>query len=171
MDSLSGLTKLAYEKGLLDKKKLPGGSASTPASLFPTGGDNVDISPGAALDYLKAQAADLKISLPGTIASALLQPVSDNVVSQEPLNALLTQFVNPAQTFLSSKSANSLSPEQMKSLQQEVVNLKEFIPTMMANTLLAPLMQSSGDSINSILQSMSGQLASLSSQVRQKIQV
>lgn len=171
MDSLSGLTKLVYDTNILGKKSSSGNSASStnPPSAS-VEGDLVNISPENVLDYIKGQAAYLKNSLPSIITNSLLQPVSDSVTGQDPLNALLNQFVNPTQVFLSSKVSNNLSPEQMKSLQQEIAGLKNYLPTMMANTLLGPL-QNTGSPLDGILQSMSNQLGDLASQVRQKAQV
>lgn len=171
MDSLSGLTKLVYDTNILGKKSSSGNpvSSTNPPSAS-VEGDLVNISPDNVLDYIKGQATDLKNSLPSIITNSLLQPVSDSVISQDPLNALLNQFVNPTQAFLSSKVSNNFSPEQMKSLQQEIAGLKNYLPTMMANTLLGPL-QNTGSPLDGILQSMSNQLGDLASQVQQKAQV
>ena len=164
MDALSGLAKLVYDT--TGKKPTTSNSASTTIPSATTGTDSVNISPANTLDYLKTQAASLKASLPGMIANSSLQSSS----SPDPLSALLDQFVNPTQTLLSSNPAGNFSPQQLAALQQEVASLKDSLPTMTANSLLAPLMSSSGDSINGILQNMSDQLVNLAGQIQQKTQ-
>lgn len=168
MDSLSGLTKLVYDS-TIGKKSSSGSTTSAPSaspSSATNGIDLVNISPNNVLDYIKGQAASLKSSLPGIIASALL-PGSNSAGNQDPLNALMNQFVNPAQSLLSPNA--NLSQDQLTSLQQEVAGLKNFLPGMMANSLLAPL-QGKSNSLDSILQNMTNQLSNLGNQVQQKIQ-
>lgn len=168
MDSLSGLTKLVYDSSI--GKKSTGSASATPSSTSSSSANNgidlVNISPENVLDYIKNQAANLKSSLPGIIASALL-PGSNNAGTEDPLNALMNQFVNPAQSLLT-PSAN-LSQEQLTSLQQEVAGLKNYLPGMMASSLLAPL-QGKSYSLDNILQNMSNHLDNLANQVQQKIQ-
>lgn len=170
MDSLSGLTKLVYDstagKKSTSGNSTPVASPSTTASPANSGVDLVNISPNNVLDYIKNQAANLKSSLPGIIASSLL-PGSNSSSNQGPLNALMNQFVNPAQSLLTPNA--NLSQNQLTSLQQEVAGLKNYLPGMMANSLLAPL-QGTSNSLDSILQSMSNQLGNLANQVQQKIQ-
>jgi hypothetical protein len=168
MDSLSGLTKLVYDS-TLGKKSTSSTSATSPSTSAPSANNGIDlvnISPNNVLDYIKSQAANLKSSLPGIIASSLL-PGSNSANTQDPLNALMNQFVNPAQSLLSSNA--NLSNNQLTSLQQEVASMKNYLPGMMANSLLAPL-QGTSNSLDSILQSMSSQLTNLADQVQQKIQ-
>lgn len=169
MDSLSGLTKLVYDT-TIGKKSSSGNTASTNPSTSTSPGeiDLVNISPENVLNYIKSQAASLKSSLPGIITNSLLAG-ANSTNTQDPLNALMNQFVNPAQSLLSSNPPNNLSPEQLKTLQQQVAGLKNYLPTMLSNSLLAPL-QDTGNSLDSLLQSMTDQLTDLANQVQQKIQ-
>lgn len=174
MDSLNGLTKIVHN-ATVGKKSSSSDSASaakTASSNAPSSavgdGDLVNISPSSTLDYIKSQAADLKVSLPGMLASSLLQPVADDANSQNPLNALLNKFVNPARSFLASSNSSDISKEQLKSLQEEVVSLKNHLPALLSNALLTPL-QGTGNSADSIVQSLSNHLTDLATQVQQKI--
>ncbi len=170
MDSLSGLTKLVYDTSV-GKKSSSGTTASTHPSTSAaasSGEELVNISPDNVLDYIKSQAANLKSSLPGIIVSSLL-PGANSTSAQDPLTALMNQFVNPAQSLLSLPSPNNLSQEQLQTLQQQVAGLKNYLPTMLSNSLLAPL-QDKGNSLDSLLQSMTNQLTDLATQVQQKIQ-
>lgn len=168
VDPITGLTKLVANSPALSKSSLsdstePASSASASAS------DRVDLSANAALINIRAQAARLKAELPGLIANSILQPVSDDVNSQDPLSVLTNQFADPVQNFLASPAAKNLTQTQLQSLRQDVAGLRDFIPQMQANSLLAPLEDDSG-SVGNILGAMSSRLTGLADLVLQKIQ-
>lgn len=169
VDPIAGLTKLVANSPALNKKSSPSDSTQPASSASSSVGDRVDLSANAALINIRAQAAQLKAELPGLIANSILQPASDSVNSQDPLSVLTNLFTDPVQTFLASPAAKNLAETQLQALRQDVAGLRDFIPQMQADSLLAPLADKSG-SADSILGAMSSRLADLADLVLQKIQ-
>lgn len=75
--------------------------------------DKVDISQKLNVNYLRVQAGVLKNELPGMIANSLLAPLSEGMVSNDPLNSILSRLVNPAKSLLASTAADNFSKDQL----------------------------------------------------------
>jgi|GEM_PF-6834137 len=133
--------------------------------------DRVDIAGNRSLDFLRVEAGALKNELPGLIAGSLLAPVAESARRQAPINALLTRLVSPADALLQRTAVGGFSRSQLAAFQGEVETLRQSIPRMAANELLAPLLTSGKrtDSLNGILTRISGELTGLADLVLQKM--
>lgn len=131
--------------------------------------DKVDISQKLNVDYLRVQAGVLKNELPGMIANSLLAPLSEGMVSNDPLNSILSRLVNPAKSLLASTAADNFSKDQLSQFQREIRQLSNEVPKMISNSLLSPLNRNAAKSsaLNGILNSIASELISLADLMKQ----
>lgn len=127
------------------------------------GEDSVDISQNRSLANLKAEVGVLKRELPGIIANALLKPLSEGIVKEDPLNSILSRLIKPAKSILGPASGGSFSKEELSSFQSAVKQLGITLPKMRSSTLLRPLNRNAeqSNSLNGILTSISNELIDL----------
>lgn len=133
--------------------------------------DSVDISQKRNLDYLRVEAGVLKNELPGIIANALLEPLFEGLVKEDPLNSILSRLVKPAKSILGSASVDSFSKEKLSSFQSAVKQLGSAVSKMTSSTLLRPLNKKAEQSnaLNGILNSISNALTDLDSFIQKRL--
>lgn len=134
--------------------------------------NSVDISQERNLDYLRVEAGVLKNELSGIIANALLKPLSEGIVKEDPLNSILSRLVKPAKSILGSASVGSFSKEELSSFQSAVNQLGNAVLKMSSSTLLRPLNKNAEQSnaLNGILISISNELTGLDSFIQKNLQ-
>lgn len=133
--------------------------------------DSVDISQEQNLDYLRVQAGVLKNELSGMIANALLRPLSEGMVKEDPLNSILSRLIKPAKSILGSASVGSFFKEKLSSFQSAVNQLGNAVLKMSSSTLLRPLNKNAEQSnaLNGILISISNELTGLDSFIQKNL--
>ncbi|KMP10427.1 hypothetical protein UR09_06265 [Candidatus Nitromaritima sp. SCGC AAA799-A02] len=161
VDPVQGLNKLITSDPLRKSTQKPVIEGSLVSAL--EGVDSVDFNSDALIEAVRQQAAVLKNELPSIIAEAVIAPISDQVVRDQPLNSILFRLQNPLEGVLGKLPQEELTEDLVQKLQEELNKFKIGLPSLKDEAILAQFSGSAqAGPLDAIISSLSNQVDGLS---------